>query len=295
MQARLWNKLFRAEWRKIVGNRWATGCMIWIFPALAVLGIALALLAAVLSSDFQTSLKDGPATWTETAVIAWLIPINPLGRLLLIGFTAVLFAGEYQWNTWKVIVPRSQRVPLILVKFFAVAVFVVFAFALMSILLTAGIGLVSAVVGASYGPDINGDVLRDFAEDYSLNMLAAFLTTILAAGFAALAAMITRSSLGSAVIGIVVTLGENFLVLPLSLIAGLLNADIFQHLFRFTPGYNLNRIMAFLFGEVPEGLELQSGKIIHDGQLFSEAVLVVWVVGLVALTAYLFQRQDVTN
>lgn len=295
MQASMWNKLFRAEWRKIAGNRWATGCMIWIFPALAVLGIALGLLAAVLSSDFQTSLKDGPATWTETAVIAWLIPINPLGRLLLIGFTAVLFAGEYQWNTWKVIVPRSQRVPLILVKFFAVAVFVVFAFALMSILLTAGIGLVSAVVGASYGPDINGDVLRDFAEDYSLNMLAAFLTTILAAGFAALAAMITRSILGSAVIGIVVTIGENFLSLPLSFIAGLLKADLFQHLFRFTPGYNLNRLMAYLFGEVPEGLEVQSGKIIHDSQLFSETVLVVWVVGLVVLTAYLFQRQDVTN
>jgi ABC-2 type transport system permease protein len=295
MQASMWNKLFRAEWRKIAGNRWATGCMIWIFPALAVLGIALGLLAAALSSDFQTSLNDGPAMWTEMAVIAWLIPINPLGRLLLIGFTAVLFAGEYQWNTWKVIVPRSQRVPLILVKFFAVAVFVVFAFALMSILLTAGIGLVSAVVGASYGPDLNGDVLRDFAEDYSLNMLAAFLTTILAAGFAALAAMITRSILGSAVIGIVVTIGENFLVLPLSLIAGLLNADIFQHLFRFTPGYNLNRLMAYLFGEIPEGLELQSSKIINDTQLFSEAVLAVWVVGLVTLTAYLFQRQDVTN
>jgi ABC-2 type transport system permease protein len=295
MRVSMWDKLFRAEWRKIVGNRWATGCMIWIFPALALLGIALGLLAAVLSSDFQTSLKDGPATWTETAVIAWLIPINPLGRLLLIGFTAVLFAGEYQWNTWKVIVPRSQRVPLILVKFFAVAVFVVFAFILMSIFLTVGIGLVSWVVGASYGPDVNSDVLRDFAKDYSLNMLAAFLTTIIAAGFAALAAMITRSILGSAVIGIVVTIGENLLSVPLSLIAGLLNADIFQHVYRFLPGYNLNRLMAYLFGEVPEGFELQSGKLINDSQLFSEGVLVVWVVGLVVLTAYLFQRQDITN
>ena len=291
----MWSRLFRAEWRKISGNRWATGCMIWIFPALAVLGTALGLLAAVLSSDFQTSLNDGPATWTEMAVIAWLIPMNLLGRLLLVGFTAVIFAGEYQWNTWKAIVPRSQRVPLILVKFFAVAVFVVLAFILMSILLTVGMGLVSWVAGASYGPAINGDVLRDFAEDYSLNMLAAFLTTIIAAGVAALAAMITRSILGSTVIGIVVTIGENLLILPLWFIGGLLKVDFFEHLFRFTPGYNLNRLLTFLFGEVPEEFELQSGKIIHDTQLFSEAVLVVWVVGLVALTAYLFQRQDVTN
>jgi ABC-2 type transport system permease protein len=147
----MWFRLFRAEWLKIIGHRWVTGCMIWVWPALAVLGTAFGLLAAVLSSDFQTSLNDGPATWTEIAVIAWLIPINPLGRLLLIGFTAVLFAGEYQWNTWKVIVPRSQRVPLILVKFFAVALFVVLAFTLMSIVLTIGMGLVSLVAGASYG------------------------------------------------------------------------------------------------------------------------------------------------
>jgi hypothetical protein len=32
-----------------------------------------------------------------------------------------------------------------------------------------------------------------------------------------------------------------------------------------------------------------------DSQLFSEVVLVCWVIGLISLTAYLFQRQDITN
>jgi ABC-type transport system involved in multi-copper enzyme maturation permease subunit len=291
----MWHRLFRAEWRKIIGHRWATGCMIWVFPGIAVLIGVFGVLAAALSSDLQTSLIEEPARWTDAALSAWAIPTNVLGRLLLVGFTAVIFAGEYQWNTWKVIVPRTQRVPLILVKFFTVAVFVVLAFALMSLLLTVGIGLISAVAGASYGPDINREVLRDFAKDYGVSMFAAFVTTVIAAGIAALAATITRSILGSAVIGIVVTIGENLLILPLWFLAGLLDADFFQHIYRYTPGYNLNRLIAYMFGEVPEELELQSGALINDTQLFSVMVLAVWMVGLVSLTAYLFQRQDVTN
>lgn len=291
----MWISLFRAEWRKIIGHRWATGCMIWIFPILAVLVTVLALIAVPLSADLREGLSLEPATWTEAAGSAWAIPTNPLGRLLLIGFTAILFAGEYQWNTWKSIVPRNQRVPLILVKFFTVAVFVVFAFFLMSILLTVGIGLVSWAAGASYGPDIDSDVLRDFSKDYSLNMLSAFMTTIIAAGVAALAAMVTRSILGSVVIGVVVTIGETLLIFPLMILSGLFQMDFFRHIFRFTPGYNLNRLLTYLFGETPEGYGLRSGEMVHDTQLFSVVVLAVWVVGLVTLTAYLFQRQDITN
>ena len=291
----MWIKLFRAEWYKIKGNRWATGCMIWIFPILAVLGSILALIGAALSSSFREGISTQPYTWTDAALTPWFIPNNPLGLGLLLGFTAILFAGEYQWNTWKAIVPRSRRVPLILVKFITVALFILFAFTLMSILLTIGMGLVHLVAGATYGPTIDGDVLADFAEDYALRMLFASISTIIAAGFASLAAMITRSILGSVITGIVVMIGQTMLVLPLALLSWLLDTDFFVHLYRFLPNTNLFNLMAYLYGDTPEGLEFPSGKIVIDSQLFSETVLVCWVVGLVALTAYLFQRQDITN
>lgn len=292
----MWSKLFRAEWRKIMGNRWTTGCMIWIFPILAVLGTILALIAAALSSDFRAGLSLEPPLWTDWALAPWIIPNNPLGLGLLLGFTAVLFAGEYQWNTWKSIVPRSRRVPLIIVKFVTVALFILFAFTLMSILLTIGVGLVSWVAGVSYGPTIDGDVLRDFVEDYALQMLYAFLSTVIAAGFVSLAAMITRSILGSTIIGIVLVIGQTMLFLPLGLLSWLLKTDFFMHIYRFLPSYNLFNLMSYLYGDTPEGMDMPvSEELIIDTQLFSEAVLLCWVVGLIALTAYLFQRQDITN
>jgi ABC-2 type transport system permease protein len=291
----MWFRLFRAELHKIVGNRWVTGCMIWVFPALAVLVTILALLAAAFSPSFRDGLRAEPALWTEVAILPWLIPNNPLGRGLLLGFTAVLFAGEYQWNTWKAIVPRSQRVPLILVKFLAVALFVVFAFALMSTLLTLGIGLVSFAGGASFGPSLDSDTLTEFARDYGLQMLYAFMSTIIAAGYASLAAMITRSILGSAITGILVSIGETMLFLPLYVIAELLGEEGILHLYRFVPSFNLLNLFSWLNGETPGGLEMPSGRVIVDSQLFAEVVLACWVIGLVVLTAYAFQRQDITN
>lgn len=289
----MWFRLFRAEWIKIIGNRWVSGCMIWIFPLFAILFTVLTLLAAIFSSSFREGLSSDPMYWTEIAIVPWFIPNNPLGLGLLLGFTAVLFAGEYQWNTWKMIVPRSKRIPLIIMKFFTVGLFIVFAFTLMSILLTLGMGLVSWVAGASYGVEEGG--LRQFAKDYSLQMLYAFVSTIIAAGYASVAAMITRSILGSVITSIVFTIGQTASILPLFLAANLLDTDIILHAYRFTPNYNLLNLFTWLVGDTPEGIEMPSGAVVVDNLLFSEVMLICWVIGLVALTAYLFHRQDITN
>ena len=289
----MWASLLGAEWCKIMGNRRATFSMIGIFPALAILATVVGLLMAGLSSSFRSALQEDPALWTEAAILPWLVPNNPLGRALLLGFAAVLFAGEYQWNTWKSIVPRTRRLPLLLVKFVTVAAFVVLAFTLTSILLTLGLGLVAWVAGAPFGPPLSSAVLCDFAEDYGLQVFYAFLSTMIAAGMVALVAMLTRSILASALVSIVIAIGETLLIVPLYLLAALLRTDGILHLYRVLPGYNLLNFFTWLAGETPEGLEMPSGELIIDGELFSAVVLVIWMIGLISLSAYLFNRQDI--
>ena len=68
-----------------------------------------------------------------------------------------------------------------------------------------------------------------------------------------------------------------------------------MHLYRFVPSYNLFNMFGWLSGEEPSGFEMPSGEVIVDSLGFSVIVLVGWVVALVALTAYLFQKQDITN
>ncbi len=189
--------LFRAEWIKIAGNRWVAGCLIWIFPLGALAFLAVAGLVLALSSSARASLRQDEAIlWTEQAISMWNFPNNPVGRLILLGFTAVVFAGEYQWQTWKNVVPRNRRAALILVKFLALGAFVVLAFSLMSALWTAGWAVLTRIADVSYGPRVTWAVLRDFGEDYALAAGLAFTSTVIAAGYAALAAMVTRSILG---------------------------------------------------------------------------------------------------
>ena len=291
----MWIRLFYAEWQKIIGNRWVTIGMIWIFPFTALVLMIFALIGATFSESFREGMQVDPAQWTEMAMFPWFIPNNPLGRGLLLGFTAVIFAGEYQWNTWKMIVPRSRRIPLILIKFLAVAVFVIYAFMLMSILMALGFRLISWVAGSPYGPEISFPVISEFCRDYALQMLYAFTSTVIASGFAAIAAMVTRSILGSAIAAIIIGIAETALILPLFLLSWLLDSDLPMHLYRFIPAYNLLNLFSWLVGETPGGLTFPSGEVIVDSLPFAMTVVSCWIVGLIALTTYLFQKQDITN
>jgi len=291
--------LFRAEWVKIAGNRWVAGCLVWIFPVGALAFMLVVGVIMALSSTAREQFFDAPAQWTEQAVAVWNIPNNPLGRLVLLGFTAVVFAGEYQWQTWKNVVPRNRRALLILIKFLALGAFIVTAFVLMSILWTVGTGVLSRIAGMPYGPTLTGDVLADFAGDYALAAALAFTSTIIAAGYAALAGMLTRSILGGVLVGFAITFVENLLAPVLALIGLLLDIPRIVHLYRLTPGYNLLNVSSWINSDKAIEWTIQvSDKARYtmtDSLAFSIFVLAAWVVGLVGLTIFLFRRQDIAS
>ncbi len=160
--------------------------------------------------------RNGPTQ----AIEAWTVPNSLLGRLLILGLTVVVFAGEYQWQTWKNIIPRSRRVPLILVKFLAVS--------------RAGDAGVCADVdhlcrgmgragqdrrAARMARRSPGEVLADFAAEYLRQAWLAFTLTMISANFAALAGMFTRSILGGVLVGVAFTYIEGLSILGMALLA----------------------------------------------------------------------------
>ncbi|WP_119072425.1 ABC transporter permease [Aggregatilinea lenta] len=291
--------LFRAEWAKINGNRWVAGCLIWVFPVGAVGLMVLLGVIMAFSSGARESFVSDNAQWTDMLVGAWQIPNEMLGRVLLLGFTAVIFAGEYQWNTWKNIVPRSRRLALIAIKFVTLGVFVVFAFVILSILLTVGWGILTWIAGGTYGPHVTESVVRDVAGDYLRSAGLAFISTLIAAGYAALAGMLTRSILGGILVSVGLTIGEAASAVGLVLIAFFLDAPSVVKLYRFAPTYNLLNVNEWIVNHKAAPFDMQYGDnqhiILSSSMEFSLLVLAVWIVGLIALTAYWFQRQDITS
>jgi ABC-type transport system involved in multi-copper enzyme maturation permease subunit len=289
--------LFRAEWQKISGNRWVVGFLIWVFPAAIAALVVLATLYALFGTPEGKRafglLSDTPIQWTHQMINVWNIPNEFFGRFILIAFAAVVFAGEYQWGTWKNLLPRRQRVPLILTKFVALGAFVVVAFGAASLILGVGWGIPVRIAGSEYGPPLSGAVLSEFLSDYLVQAATAFTATLIAASYAALAAMVTRSILASMMVGSGIMLVEMVSPGLFSLLGVLVGRPELAALYQLMPSYNLSNVASWASWGQPTFFQLEYAEPNSLG--LSLLILVIWVVGLVGLTTYLFQRQDVTS
>lgn len=296
--------LFRAECSKIVGHRWVVGFLLWVFPvgALAFLIVMGVLLAVVPNAKSDASVQElglDQVVWTEQAVVAWNIPNSLLGRLMLLGFSSVVFAGEFQWKTWKNVLPRSERVQLVLVKFVAVVVLVVITFVVMSIIVTVGVGVLAAMVGESYGTVPTRTELAEFGRNYVRQAWLSATLAIISTGYAALAAMVTRSILGGVLVSVVATYVEGLSILGLILIGHFTGVRRMVELYRLMPSYNIANVSSWINKGRPPTDSLSAELLgdafsFDDTLMFSLFVLALWVLGLVGITTYLFQKQDIT-
>lgn len=287
--------LFRAEWRKIGGNYPVMFFLIWIFPIGAIITSALTLLIlSALPADIRTSGELGAITWHETMLSAWSVPSGQLGRLLGLAFTAVVFAGEFQWGTWKNILTRSNRIRLLIAKFATICAYMLVTFVLMSFILLAGGALISLSLGRPYG-DLNGEVLSNFAVDYAFRAFIALVVTLVGAGYAAVAAIFTRSILGGVVVGVVAVIVEGLAPLLLLAFGNLIRQPQLTALYQLLPNYNIDNISAWITTGQP--LNMPSLMRYAEGNPLALSVIIValWVISLIGLTFYLFQRQDITT
>jgi hypothetical protein len=288
--------LFRAEWVKIAGNRWASAFLIGIFPVGAALFVILNILLALLSDNFRLQMQfEGFDPWYVVMVDVWNIVNNVVGRWIIIVFAAFVFAGEYAHGTWKNLVTRRSRVTLILNKFFTLAVFVTSAFVLTSLIAGIGLGIVASILDVDYGLSETGEVLGDFLRDYVVQAFTTLAGTIISASFAALAAMIARNILVASMVGIFFYMLEFAAIL---IIFGLINW-IFEidlsPVYRLLPSFNLDSITAWVVTGEARIVPVLGSNLEAFSLGVSVLIVVAWVVALVGLTTALFYRQDITT
>ncbi|MBW4437314.1 MAG: ABC transporter permease [Pleurocapsa minor GSE-CHR-MK-17-07R] len=287
--------LFRAEWRKIVSNRLVVSFTVWIFPIGALIIYLLLLLGVMVSEELRSGLQQQNVSWTDQMNMAWSIINNQFGRLLLLVLTAFIFASEYQWGTWKNIIPRSSRVKLVAAKFMALGAFVVIAYGSMTIVIALGNVVSTLAIGGTVSPALNdGPALSAFARDYALNAFTALCSGLIAACYTALGGIWLRSVIGGIAVGFLLTFAEESVLLVVLLLRSLIpSLSNLIGLHQFTPGYNLANIGSWATREesyLPPGLV----TLLEPRSLeFSLVVVAVWLVVLLALILYLFRKQDI--
>ncbi|PJF28787.1 MAG: hypothetical protein CUN52_11690 [Phototrophicales bacterium] len=287
--------LFRAEWLKIAGNRWAVTFLVWIFPLGALLlsagAIVIALFARTNSPTELNDMHQFLTTWQGGFLSTWSFPNSDFGRFVLIIFTAIVFAGEYQHGTWKNLITRRQRWVIMLNKFFTLAVFVIIAFILMSIIAGVGAILLAQIVGHDMGV-FDANTFGKFIRDIFVQMGLTIVNTIIAMGYTALAAMYAKNIIGTVFIGLLITLAEPTVLIFIALVYRILNINLFV-LYLFTPSYNFANIWSIEMGlgqltpPAPQGF-------VPFSLSTSWLILIGWVICLCTLSIYHFNRQDIT-
>jgi ABC-type transport system involved in multi-copper enzyme maturation permease subunit len=285
--------LFRAEWQKLAGHRWAAGLLIWLFPVGAAALMIIGLLVAFFSPDTVANLGLPVAEWPAQMVNFWQISSNPLARLMLMGFAAVTFGGEYQWQTWKNVVPRQSRTALVLVKFVTLGLFITISFGVASLVWGLGLLAIAALTGGDTSLLPAYSSWADFLASYGITAVVSFAAVMIAVSYAVIGALLTRTVLGAAIVGFTATMMEELSPLFVLILQRVTGWGAAVDLYRLTPTFTLSNIGSWLSDG--RAFTLPGFDYTPAGLGFSVLVLIGWLLGLLLVATLIFQRQDITS
>lgn len=265
----------------------ATWFLVWLFP-IAFTAIMLLMIGAGMLG-FEKPDQPDLADWLENTTLIWFVPNNAIGRYLISAFVAVIFAGEYGWNTWKLIVPHRRRASLIAAKYALTVILFAISFVLTAALLI-GLNVADdALTGDSTPAGLTAALLWD---SHSKAALAAVAPVLIAIGYASLAAVLTRSTIAALVIAIVVTTVEQ-IVVGFGPQLYFKFPSIVWPLYHLLPGHHIANLAEFIREGAALKREFPGGHVVHLGWTTSLGLLLAWLAALCGATFAAFRRQDI--
>lgn len=207
----------RAEGFRLSKNRTA---LFWSLAFVPIIAVAIGALTSFVLKGGETRLLgdekappelrqmlvSSPLDLAEALVSAAADLANPLILLFVLIGAATIYAGDYRWESWRLISARNSRSNLLLGK---LAVVAVMSLAAMLLMLAAGLveNLIrAAVFDRQLTFSMTGAMLGQFAGQFALSWLRIIQFTMMGM----LAAVVTRSLLAALFVPLVVGVAQFF-------------------------------------------------------------------------------------
>jgi ABC-2 type transport system permease protein len=268
---------FRAESLRFLRQR---GAILWGFGFFPALMLLLALGTAFFVRTHVHQKMPGAASVAESLFRNIHYASAPPDQLFVLLAAGALFAGDYRWETWRLLTPRNSRTTLLLGKLGVYALACLAGLALLGLS-----GVLQTVLGAAIdGSSIAmPDVSAAFFGQLGLSLATAWLDLMLLGELALLIAILTRSNIAAIMVPFGLFCVQAFVV---SQIHG---AD------RIQPPLKYLVTLPSLSVDVLRGTVLGPGGEQATGAGLAGLCVVVWLLGLAAAALALFQRQDLTR
>lgn len=207
---------------------------------------------------------------------------NPLILLFVLIGAATLYAGDYRWETWRLISARNSRTNLLLAKLIVVAGMALAAMILMLFAALAENLIRAGVFDRPLTFSMTGEMAGQFLGLAGLSWLRIIQFTMVAM----LAAVVTRSLLAALFIPLVVGVAQFFspqMLMPMGFMPDAWLSVLVN------PGSGAEAIKALIEGG-PGAASLPDGMILK-----SWLSLALWTFGPLALALTWFPRQDLSR
>ncbi len=283
----------RAEGFRLSKNRTA---LFWSLAFVPIISVAIGALTNFVLKGSSTKLlvdgkapdqiklmlAGGPLDMGQAMVSAAGNFANPLVLLFVLIGAATLYAGDYRWETWRLISARNSRANLLLAKLAVVAVLALTAMGFMLVASVIENLIKAAVFERSLTFSLTGEMAGQFLGFAGLS----WLRILQFAMMGMLAAVVTRSLLAALFVPLVFGVAQFFTpqmlgpmgVMPDAWLAILVNpgaaADAVKTMIEGGPGA----------AALPDGLTVKAW-----------ASLALWTFGPLAASLAWFPRQDLSK
>lgn len=289
----MWTDATRAEAFRLIHSRTTWFWSVLFLPIITIVfGVIAAYVvkanterlaqAADAPPELTAMLAGGPLNLGES-LLANAAELAGPGLLLfvLIG-AATIYAGEYRWETWRLLRPRSGRTELIVGKLLVVTSLAIAAMALLALASLISEAVRAFVFERSLAFSLSGDEVMALLGLWGLAVLrtAQFLMLSL------LAAVVSRSLLAALFVPLTVGVAQFFVPNVMGMMG---QAPDSWLTVLASPGHAVSLLQGFL---APDKVTL-SGQ----GALIAKAwiSLIGWIIVPLAGAILLFQRQDLSK
>lgn len=278
----------RSEAYRLFQNRAAVFWSVFFVP---IAGLAISIISQLLIQSKAVKINGanlpvelgGPLDLGQALASSAGDLANPaILAFVLIG-AATLYAGDYRWETWRLISARNSRPNLLLGK---VGVVKLLTLAAMLVFLLAA-SMADVAKAAIFDRPMTFTFGAEQAADFALLFLLSFVRVVQFLMISLLAATVTRSLVAALFVPLVLGVAQSFLGGPLAGPLGLETGDWLTQL--LVPGLAFDTLKALIQGgmaaaAIPDGLALKA--------LTS---LALWTLVPLAAAIGWFSRQDLSK